>query len=329
MIVRGSANPGRTVMRVTAAAASAVVLVLAGLGATAAHSSSSPGGQPRIAFSRFDDAIGGFALWTATPAGRDQRRLTQGAAYFPSWAPHRARLLFDFPDENGDEQIGRIDADGSHFRQLTDLPGVSEAADYSPSGESIVFDRFAPHGDDQPFFTSIWVMHADGDEPHPLFGPTSTTFDVEPDYSPDGSRIAFSRIRTDPVSQEETYALFVAAADGSWQHRITPYRPGVEHPHWSPNGRWVLFDVESPQNPKNGVYLVRPDGDGLHRILRSNQRFVFYKPDFSPDGKRLVLGCMVVAEQQDDICALDLRTRRLTRVVRTPGDFENFPVWNS
>ena len=63
----------------------------------------------------------------------------------------------------------------------------------------------------------------------------------------------------------------------------------------------MLFNVESQQNPRNGVYLVRPDGNGLHRILRSNETFIFYKPDFSPGGKLLILGCYVVAEQQEDV----------------------------
>ena len=195
---------GGKALRLSAVGALTAFVALAGLPAAATHTSSQHDKQARIAFSRADDAIGGFALWTATPSGGDQQRLTPGAAYFPSWAPDRSHLLFDFPDENGGEQIGRIDADGSNFQQLTDLPGVSEAADYSPSGESIVFDRFVPQGDDQPFFTSIWVMDADGGDPRPLFGPTSTTFDVEPDYSPDGSRIVFSRIRIDPVSQDES-----------------------------------------------------------------------------------------------------------------------------
>jgi hypothetical protein len=74
---------------------------------------------------------------------------------------------------------------------------------------------------------------------------------------------------------------------------------------------------------------VRPDGDGLHRILRSDETFVFFKPDYSPDGRHLLLGCYVVAEKQEDICMMDLHGRRLTRVVRTPRTFENFPVWSS
>ncbi len=227
-----------------------VLVGVACLAGTAASTASpNPGQQhgeqrePRIAFSRLDPTVGGYALWSTTSRGTDQRRLTPGQAYFPAWAPNRSHLLFDFPDDDGDEQIGRVDADGSHFQQLTDLPGISEAADYSPDGSTIVFDRFVPQ--DGHFFTSLYVMNADGSNPHPLFGADSTTFDVEPDYSPDGRTIVFSRIRFDPATEEETYALFITAADGSRQRRITPFAAGVEHPHWSPDGRWVIYDVES------------------------------------------------------------------------------------
>ena len=131
----GSKVGGRA-LRLSAVGALTAVVALAGLPAAATHPSSRHDKQPRIAFSRADDAIGGFALWTATPSGGDQQRLTPGAAYFPSWAPDRSHLLFDFPDENGGEQIGRMGADGSNFQQLTHLPGVSEAADYSPRAVS-------------------------------------------------------------------------------------------------------------------------------------------------------------------------------------------------
>lgn len=299
---------------------------------TAASSSaatSDGGHRPRIAFSRFDRSIEGFALWTATPDGARQRRVTPGQAYFPAWSPDRSHLLFDFPDDDGDEQIGRINADGSGFRQLTDVPGISEAADYSPSGKHIVFDRFVPRPN-KPFHTSLWVMRANGSHAHPLFGAKSKTFDVEPDYSPAGARIVFSRIRFDPATEQESYALFVTSAGGSQQRQITPFRAGIEHPHWSPDGRWVIYNVDSPRNPKNGIYLVHPNGRGLHRIFRSNEtKLVAFKPDFAPSGKRIVFGCFVGAQQQDDLCMMDASGRNVHRIVRTPHTFENFPIWGN
>ncbi len=123
--------------------------------------------------------------------------------------------------------------------------------------------------------------------------------------------------------------MFVTAADGSRQRQITPFAAGVEHPHWSPDGRWVIYDVESQANPKNGVYLVRPNGHGAHRILRSTEKLIFFKPDFSPDGKRIVLGCYVVVRDQDDICTTNSRGRDLRRIVSTADQYENFPIWSN
>jgi len=288
--------------------------------APAASVTSGSQAEPSIAFSRYDPSIGGSALWTARANGSRERRLTAGQAYFPAWSPDRSHLLFDFPDDQGDEQIGRIDADGSGFQQLTDLPGISECADYSPDGSRIVFDRFVPRPDTM-FFTSLWVMDADGSDPHPLFGDDSTTFDVEPEYSPDGSRIVFGRI--DPVTERE--ALFVVRADGSRPRQITPYAAGLEHPRWSPDGRWVVYDIDA-QGPTDGIYLVRRDGRDRHLLFQST-KLVAFKPDFSPDGRRILFGCFVRAQQQEDLCVMRADGRGVHRVVRTPGAWENFPVW--
>ena len=91
----------------------------------------------------------------------------------------------------------------------------------------------------------------------------------------------------------------------------------------------MIYNVESEENPRNGIYLVRPSGHGLHRILRSNDELIVYKPDFAPNGKRIVLGCFVVAEQQEDICMMKPNGRDVHRIVGTPQAFENFPIWGS
>lgn len=164
----------------------------------------------KIVFSRFDPAIDGYALWVAQATGLGQRRVTAGPAYFPAWSPDHSRLIFDFPDASGSEQVGRINADGTRFEALTEVPGVSEAVGHSPDGRHIFFDLFSP--DQAEFCTSIWVMQSDGDGPHPLFGRNSRTFHVEPEYSPYGSKIAFGRIA--PTKDPQEGALFVANSDG-------------------------------------------------------------------------------------------------------------------
>jgi hypothetical protein len=60
----------------------------------------------------------------------------------------------------------------------------------------------------------VWVMRADGRRPRPLFGPSSQSFDVEPEFSPDGSKVIFARLIEEPGSPFRT-AIFVAGADDS------------------------------------------------------------------------------------------------------------------
>lgn len=293
---------------------------------------SSGAGSELVAFARFDRGIGGFALWTARSDGSGQRRLTAGQATFPSWSPDRSRLLFDFPDDEGNLQIASVRRDGTGLRALTDLPGISETAEYTPDGRHIVFGRSPSLPSDDPslpgFFTSLWVMRANGSNPRPLFAPDPAKFDVEPDISPDGQWVAFLRLRIAADGSQKA-ALFVVGIDGTGEKRLTPYREGLEHPQWAPDGGRLIFNVaieDDPDDPRDGIWLVGADGTGLQQLLGSTRRLLFFKPDFSPDGTRILTGCFARASGQDDLCVLGADGTGLHRITFTRA-FENFPIW--
>lgn len=284
----------------------------------------------RIAFTRTNADFEGLSLWTARADGGDQRRIRDGVGSFPDWSPDRQRLLFDFTDEDGNQQLATVRADGSRFRQLTDVPGISEAGDYSPDGRTIVFDRSLQALDDPEFHTSLWVMKSDGSRARPLFGPSSKTFDVEPAYSPDGSKIAFARLIVQPPDVPYTAALFVADADGSYLRQLTPYRHVIEHPKWSPDGRRIVFNIENPENsddPLEGIWEVRVKGGPARHLLPATGGLHGFKPDYSPDGQRILFGCFVQAQQQDDLCTMDADGDNIRRITRTPNHHENHPAW--
>jgi len=58
---------------------------------------------------------------------------------------------------------------------------------------------------------------------------------LEPAWSPDGQRIAFSSNR------DGNYELYVMNADGSGQRRLTHNRPVDAGPSWSPDGKRLAF----------------------------------------------------------------------------------------
>jgi len=318
----------RTARRLCAGACAALLAVTIGPVQAPAAERDKPN-QALIAFSRFDPAQESFALFRARPDGSHRKRMTAFPAFFPDWAPDRSRLAFDFTDEEGNEQVGVVRRDGSRFRQLTDLPGISEVARFSPDGETLVFDRSPLFPDDPAFFTSLWVMGADGSHPRPLFDPDPAKFDVEPQFSPNGKRIVFARLRM--VGSVQYSAVFVVGANGRGERRVTRFTNGLEHPRWSPDGRHIIFGVDilgAPTDPDGGIWRVRANGTGLEQLLPGDSPIFGFKPGYSPNGKRILFGCFINAQEQDDLCVMRADGSHVKNITRTPNIDENYPVWD-
>ena len=78
--------------------------------------------------------------------------------------------------------------------------------------------------------------------------------------------------------------LFVAAADGSNEHRLLAVRDVDYDPVWSPDGRSIVFT--SDRAGSADLYRVAPDGSALER-LTDNPAYDD-QAAFSPDGAQLV-----------------------------------------
>lgn len=278
-----------------------------------------------IAFGRFDPALDGLSLWVAESDGSQQKRLTEDQTNFSDWAPDGDRIAFDFINDTG-VHIATINPDGQDRTALTSAAGVQESPKWSPDGESIAYDGFPFPVDEANFAISIWVMDADGSDPRQL---THDALDVEPVFSPDGTRIAFGRITGDsPDGQLE--AIYVINTDGTGLREVVAPRAGLEHPDWSPDGRSISFNIapESPAAADSGSILaVRPDGSGLRVVQEATTALKFFKAVWSPDGRRLLSGCFEESDGIDRICSIS-RGGRVNVIV---GGIQrvNFPSWGS
>jgi len=284
-----------------------------------------PGKNGRIAFGRFNPAIGGFGLYTANPDGSDTQPLTFVLSMFSDWRADGKRIAFDFFDSDGNEQIGTINPDGSDMQQITFGPGIHEVPSWSPTGTQIVFDYSPLLPDDPDFTTSIFVMDFDGSNLHAV---TSAGFDVEPRLSPDGTRILFTRIRKSAGQGFQQEAIFVVDADGSNPRQLTSWGLAEEHASWSPDSKWIVFNVAKqsshPAGANLGIYLMRSDGTAQHLLYNGRTNLPSFKPNFSPDGNKIVFTCVSGA---DDICVMDVTGRNVVDIMNTPDLFENFPSW--
>ena len=146
--------------------------------------------------------------------------------------------------------------------------------------QKIVFvsDRDSPEaGFAEPNF-EIYVMNADSTNQTRLtdsLGP-----DIQPAWSPDGTKIAFVSARDDSAN------IYVMDADGSNQTRLTNMRAANNLPTWSPDGQHIAFII-----PRRHIYhtheihVMNADGSDLTTLTTEATPKTLIA--WSPDSKRL------------------------------------------
>lgn len=278
------------------------VVVVAVVAAPA--SATFPGENGRISFFSFDDKTESGEIFTANRNGDDVQKLTDSKpghiSVVSDWSPDGQRIAFDSDrvDVDGRKDVVQIylmNADGSAVTQLTRGPGFHGTPGWSPDAASLAIDTNWGGG---KAMNGIWIIPAedpDGvteDEAQRVTTvPEGAEFDSEPQFSPDGSSIVFTRFR-----DAETSAIHRVNLDGTGLDRLTPWRLNASDPDWSPDGQMVTFDSGDAGGPgsKGDIYVMRGDGTGRERLtdrprIRKGGRFdLTNNPVWSPDGTKIM-----------------------------------------
>jgi Tol biopolymer transport system component len=225
----------------------------------------SPNGR-RIAF--VSDRDGDEEIYLMRADGKRLRQLTRNgrradgtaiADLLPAWSPDGRRIAFASNRARGQLDIYVVNVDRTGLRRLTRTRrAIDVAPAWSPDGTKIAFasDRAGINN------LEIYVMKPDGS------GVTRLTFtagdhnvlgdDNLPDWSPDGSRIAFASTR------DQNEEIYLMNADGSGQTRLTSTADADEsRPAWSPDGTQLLFTALRFARP---LTLFTMNADGTQRI---------------------------------------------------------------
>jgi len=143
---------------------------------------------------------------------------------------------------------------------------------------------------------------------------------MNPDWSPDGSQIAFESKR-----DTGSWNIWIMKTDGSELRNITTNLPGDKgNPTWSPDGRQIAFS--SNIDSDFDIYLINADGSGGLEQLTTLQGNEFY-PSWSPDGNLIVFRGTSLASDNRQIFVVDRNDPNVRQIFSSAAN-DDTPVWS-
>jgi len=194
---------------------------------------------------------------------------------------------------DGNWELYRMHADGSHPVDLTRTPDVNELYPHvSPDGSKVSFVVDGGEGDRKR--RDVYFMNIDGT------GRTKVADNArEPCWSPDGKAIAYLKSEFDEftVTDYATKGLFIY--DLKTRTHVEHLNKTLCHLYnvcWSPDGKWFVATVHAGMGYDHAILAIEANGTGVFNLGIPGCR-----PDFSPDGRHLAWGASDWALEVADI----------------------------
>jgi dipeptidyl aminopeptidase/acylaminoacyl peptidase len=189
----------------------------------------------------------------------------------PEWSPDGNWLTFGI---NGHVHI--VPRTGGLPKKITDFATSAGGARWMPDSQGLIV-TVERNDTDQLLLTD-----RDGCWPRALTTDTiGDHWDARP--SPNGKFIVFSLRRFDDLNRLDIILLEITTGK-----QTTLYgKPSTRtlSPKWSPDGEWISFI--SQETGREEMYLIKPDGEGLHQLTKTGRDIFQY--EWSPSGKQMLV----------------------------------------
>jgi Tol biopolymer transport system component len=290
-----------------------LVAILVSLTVASPAGATYPGLNGSISFNRFSEVSPDDLrtdLFSVSPDGSGVFQITDfGTLTFSELSDHSpdGRTLafqrFNFDPASEDEQpawqVWLTDADGSHARQLTGFAetdayeGAFDPA-FSPDGRTLAIDSVAagvPGIFLIPARAKPGKLITEADAQRVTTAPADTAFDSEPQFSPDGRWIVFTRFSmacAEGPDECET-RIYKVRTNGTGLRLLVGPEINGSAPDWHPSGLAMAFDThDNFFAPSVGhIMVMLADGSHKHVIVRGDADSHYGNPSFSPDGTRI------------------------------------------
>jgi Tol biopolymer transport system component len=109
--------------------------------------------------------------------------------------------------------------------------------------------------------------------------------DYQPEWSPDGTRLAFVRMNGEGGGSD----IWIANRSGRGARNLTPHVDGTYYDEeaWSPDGASLAFQADYGSAGSSGIEVIHTDGTGA--VVLPSPPSDIAMPSWSPDGRQLAL----------------------------------------
>jgi Tol biopolymer transport system component len=226
----------------------------------------SPDGK-YIAFNEYraPDYLG--QLWLMNGDGSNQHLLLADSDFTderPSFTPDGSAVVFNRCRLDIEAcAIYQIGLAGGIPTAITNIDlGIQDLSPQYSSSGSLIFTSVSRRG----IICAIYMQSGGGELRRLTPAPLSTR---QPDWSPDGNRIAVSSHCQNPQNEE----IWVVDIDRNEIHQLTDngndYLAGPHdyHPSWSPQGDAIVFERDAPDFSSSAIYIMKHDGTGCRKLF--------------------------------------------------------------
>jgi Tol biopolymer transport system component len=210
---------------------------------------------------------------TSAPLGAPSSLDKASAQGFPlgcAWTQNNHDAICAYRKNAGQKpNLWRIDTRNERPPEPLPFTEGASAPSISIAGNRLAYDRFEVDSD-------IWRLSLRKRakiSPQPVRFLSSTEYEELPEYSPDGSQIAFLSARSGASD------IWLASADGQNPRMLTS-RGAFSSPKWSPDGRSIVF-------MSNGDLYTVPAAGGIPVRLQHSPAENVESPSYSPDGQSI------------------------------------------
>ena len=267
----------------------------------------------------------------------------------PRWSPDGQFLGFissrtsaDGPAGDAKPQVWVLSMSGGEARRVTNLKNGANSFQWSPDGNRLAcgsrtgpsdnradskdrsdvrhYSQISYKFNDTGWFddrrSHIWIVDAKTNAAKQITSGEDWN-DADPQWSPDGTKVAFVSNRTGKEYEENRNSdVWVISAEGGALTKISDHDEADNSPRWSPDGKTIAFvgRVREDEHPK--IWLAPSGGGAASALAAKNLDLIPSDLDWAEDGRALYFQTGVKGETH--LFRVDVISRELSPVTSGP-----------